>query len=86
MMPGICDVVEPPLAEVEPGHLMSCHIPLEELRLLQRKAREEAAEGVTLTSVAPTLEQPPEDEGDGTAPESAPAAAGGDGGADEAHP
>jgi peptide/nickel transport system ATP-binding protein len=86
MMPGICDVVEPPLAEVEPGHLMSCHIPLEELRLLQRKAREEAAEGVTLTSVAPTLEQPPEDEGDGTAPDSAPAAAGGDGGADEAHP
>jgi peptide/nickel transport system ATP-binding protein len=86
MMPGICDVVEPPLAEVEPGHLMSCHIPLEELRLLQRKAREEAAEGVTLTSVAPTLEQPPEDTGDGTAVEETPAAAGGDGGADEAHP
>jgi hypothetical protein len=35
---------------------MSCHIPLEELRVLQRKAVEEAAEGVTLTSVAPALE------------------------------
>ncbi len=57
MMPGLCDVTEPPLAEVEPGHLMSCHIPLDELRSLQRKAREAAAEGVTLTSVAPTLEQ-----------------------------
>jgi hypothetical protein len=35
---------------------MSCHIPLEELRVLQRKAVQEAAEGVTLTSVAPALE------------------------------
>ena len=26
---------EPPLAEVAPGHLMSCHIPIEELRNLQ---------------------------------------------------
>ena len=34
---------------------MSCHIPLEELRLLQRRAVREAAEGVTLTSVAPAL-------------------------------
>ena len=33
---GLCEVVEPPLVEVEPGHLMSCHIPLEELRRLQR--------------------------------------------------
>jgi peptide/nickel transport system ATP-binding protein len=34
---GLCEVVEPPLAEVEPGHLMSCHIPLEELRRLQKR-------------------------------------------------
>ncbi len=33
---GICESAEPPLAEVEPGHLMRCHIPLEELRGLQR--------------------------------------------------
>jgi peptide/nickel transport system ATP-binding protein len=32
---GICESTEPPLAEVEPGHLMRCHIPVTELRLLQ---------------------------------------------------
>ncbi|MEP7026191.1 MAG: oligopeptide/dipeptide ABC transporter ATP-binding protein, partial [Actinomycetota bacterium] len=32
---GICETTEPPLAEVAPGHLMSCHIPIEELRNLQ---------------------------------------------------
>ncbi|MEP6638419.1 MAG: ABC transporter ATP-binding protein, partial [Chloroflexota bacterium] len=32
---GLCEVVEPPLVEVEPGHMMSCHIPIEELRRLQ---------------------------------------------------
>ncbi|MGH2450386.1 MAG: ABC transporter ATP-binding protein [Candidatus Limnocylindria bacterium] len=31
----ICEREEPPLKEVEPGHLMRCHIPLEELRRLQ---------------------------------------------------
>ena len=36
---GLCEVTEPPLIEVEPGHLMSCHIPLEELRRLQRGMR-----------------------------------------------
>ena len=40
MIPGLCEVTEPPLAEVEPGHLMSCHIPLEELRRLQDRGGE----------------------------------------------
>jgi peptide/nickel transport system ATP-binding protein len=31
----ICELEEPPLAEVEPGHTLRCHIPLEELRRLQ---------------------------------------------------
>ena len=31
----ICETEEPPLAEVEPGHLMRCHIPIDELRRLQ---------------------------------------------------
>ncbi len=38
---GLCEVTEPPLVEVEPGHMMSCHIPLEELRHLQTKAQRE---------------------------------------------
>jgi len=33
---SICVDEEPPLAEVEPGHLLRCHIPVEELRTLQR--------------------------------------------------
>jgi peptide/nickel transport system ATP-binding protein len=32
---GICESDEPPLLEVAPGHLMSCHIPIDELRTLQ---------------------------------------------------
>ena len=35
----ICVQEEPPLAEVEPGHLMRCHIPVDELRRLQDEAR-----------------------------------------------
>ena len=31
----ICDTEEPPLEEVEPGHFMRCHIPIDELRRLQ---------------------------------------------------
>jgi peptide/nickel transport system ATP-binding protein len=31
----ICEQEEPPLREVEPGHFMRCHIPIEELRRLQ---------------------------------------------------
>jgi peptide/nickel transport system ATP-binding protein len=32
---GQCELVEPPLDEVEPGHFISCHIPFSELRRLQ---------------------------------------------------
>jgi peptide/nickel transport system ATP-binding protein len=35
---AICEETEPPLEEVEPGHHLRCHIPIEELRRLQRKA------------------------------------------------
>jgi peptide/nickel transport system ATP-binding protein len=33
---GECESTEPPLLEGEPGHLIRCHIPLSELRTLQR--------------------------------------------------
>lgn len=33
---GLCETTRPPLVEVEPGHVMSCHIPIAELRRLQR--------------------------------------------------
>jgi peptide/nickel transport system ATP-binding protein/oligopeptide transport system ATP-binding protein len=32
---GVCESTEPPLAEVAPGHLMSCHIPIDQLQILQ---------------------------------------------------
>ena len=35
---AICETQEPPLVEVEAGHMMRCHIPVEELRGLQREA------------------------------------------------
>ena len=33
---GICESAEPPLLEEEPGHQIRCHIPLSELRTIQR--------------------------------------------------
>jgi len=39
----VCVNERPPLAEVEPGHLMRCHIPVEELRSLQDPAKPPAA-------------------------------------------
>ena len=62
MIAGLCEVTEPPLIEVDPGHMMSCHIPFAELGRLQQKAKEAAADGdaVTLTSVAPDLEEMPQ--------------------------
>jgi peptide/nickel transport system ATP-binding protein len=32
---GLCESTEPTLLEVEPGHMMRCHIPVDELRRLQ---------------------------------------------------
>src|SRR4029077_14106427 len=37
---GLCEATDPPLIEAEPGHMMSCHIPLEELLRRRRKAPE----------------------------------------------
>jgi peptide/nickel transport system ATP-binding protein len=34
---GVCELTEPPLVEVEEGHSMRCHIPIDELRVLQRR-------------------------------------------------
>lgn len=36
---AICEETEPPLLEAEEGHLLRCHIPIEELRRLQGKER-----------------------------------------------
>jgi peptide/nickel transport system ATP-binding protein len=33
---AICEEQEPPLEEVEPGHFMRCHIPVDELRTIQQ--------------------------------------------------
>ena len=38
----VCASEEPPLVEVEPNHSMRCHIPIDELRRLQRKETVEA--------------------------------------------
>ena len=32
---GLCESTEPGLVEVEPGHMLRCHIPVDELRRLQ---------------------------------------------------
>jgi peptide/nickel transport system ATP-binding protein len=34
---AICEETEPPLVEIAEGHLMRCHIPIDELRTLQAK-------------------------------------------------
>ena len=40
---AVCETTEPPLVEVEPGHDMRCHIPLDELRRLQTSTPESLA-------------------------------------------
>ena len=42
----ICVNTEPPLAEVEPGHHIRCHIPIEELRRLQKEGGDPVPAGV----------------------------------------
>ena len=42
---AICEQEEPPLAEVEDGHLMRCHIPIDELRALQATPPDRAPAG-----------------------------------------
>ncbi len=37
VIPGVCEVTEPSLSEVAPGHFMRCHIPVEQLIEMQRK-------------------------------------------------
>ena len=49
---GVCDVTEPPLVEVEPGHRMACHIPFDELGRLQGVAGGEGAPAVPAASVS----------------------------------
>ncbi|MGL6279527.1 MAG: ABC transporter ATP-binding protein [Gaiella sp.] len=39
---AICETTEPPLVDVEPNHQMRCHIPIDELRTLQRKETAQA--------------------------------------------
>ena len=37
---AICEQEQPPLVEVEAGHLMACHIPIDELRRLQQQKKD----------------------------------------------
>jgi peptide/nickel transport system ATP-binding protein len=41
---AVCETEEPPLAEVEPEHLLRCHIPLDDLRRLQGAPHEQPVE------------------------------------------
>jgi peptide/nickel transport system ATP-binding protein len=49
---GLCNVEEPPLTEVEPGHFLRCHISVDELRRLQMRAVEEAGDEPPRLTVA----------------------------------
>ncbi len=55
----ICEVEEPPLVEAEDGHLMRCHVPIEELRRLQAAPGPEARNQTSLGSDPGTLPPPP---------------------------
>jgi peptide/nickel transport system ATP-binding protein len=43
---AVCEEQAPPLVEVEPGHLMACHIPIDELRRLQAPEPDTSTETV----------------------------------------
>jgi peptide/nickel transport system ATP-binding protein len=45
----ICEREEPPLAEVEPGHYLRCHIPIDDLRRLQGEGSPVPAQSKTTT-------------------------------------
>jgi peptide/nickel transport system ATP-binding protein len=49
---AVCEQEAPPLVEVEPGHLMACHIPIQELRRIQRTPT------LTVTPVSPASTAP----------------------------
>ncbi len=57
---GLCEVTEPPLIEVEPGHLMRCHIPADQLRVLQARAEAEAVAAVEAGEEVPVVVVPAE--------------------------
>jgi len=48
---AVCEQEEPPFVEVEPGHWMRCHIPIEELRRLQAAGAPPAREAVAVVPV-----------------------------------
>jgi peptide/nickel transport system ATP-binding protein len=94
---GVCEVTEPPLIEVEPGHMMSCHIPIEELRRLQRRSTDASAPVLTTpaapddiagaeTAVAASGETVPREVAAAKAAATTDAAFGADGGAEPASP
>jgi peptide/nickel transport system ATP-binding protein len=56
---AICEQQEPPLVEADGGHMMRCHIPLEELRRLQRKEPSAVAAGVGADGGTPDADGDP---------------------------
>jgi peptide/nickel transport system ATP-binding protein len=69
----VCVRLEPPLAEVEPGHFMRCHIPIDELRAQGAVAT--GSNGGTTAPPSAASAAAPEDHDAGTSPD--PAAGGG---------
>jgi len=45
MMPGLCDVIPPPIVEPAPGHKILCHLPLETLMAMEPVIQVEQASG-----------------------------------------
>jgi peptide/nickel transport system ATP-binding protein len=53
MMPGLCDVVPPPIVEPSPGHRILCHLPLATLEAMRPVIVVHDERPVTLNSPAP---------------------------------